>query len=682
MRYPLLRLLVPLIFGILFGEYVAPMCSFHLYATSMGFLFVLLLLTYHKLPKVFTWATFFLFFLLGSFLIEQQHLSTRYAFSGKEEFCLVHVEDDWEEKERSLLCEVSLQGVLREDSLCSSDHPYRFLLYFPKDSLSYTITRGNQLLVQVKWEAPKNNGNPDEFDYARYLKRKGITGSAYIPANKWKLVGNEPEESLRQKADDIRNQVVEHYRKLHFEEDELAVLMALTLGEKDELSDEIRETYSVAGASHVLALSGLHVALIAGLFMMMLYPLYRWNRHLKHICMVFVIILLILFAYFTGLSPSVVRAVLMFSLLSIAFFYSADALSLNAVWVAAFLMLLIHPLWLFDVGFQLSFSAVIAILTIQPLLRALYTPKTKLGSWLWGLMTVSVAAQLGTAPLVIYYFARFSTHFLLTNLLVIPMITLILYVAVFMLLFTPFPALQQVLAQGVNRLIQWQHVALQNIEQLPCASIDRLWIDGWQVLLIYLLLASFVLLWKRFTPRKLICSLASACLLVAYSFYLQIERQPQRAIAFYNLYRSPGVHLISENGESWMVCVEGVQEAERVNKTMKRHWNYLQMDEPTFQDADSYPEQIIEYAGKRICFLHDNRWKGRDADSILSIDYLYVSKGYRGDLSELKSLFSIHCVVLDASLSDYYTERIVHQCQESGIYYISLAEHGAYKVLL
>jgi competence protein ComEC len=160
-------------------------------------------------------------------------------------------------------------------------------------------------------------------------------------------------------------------------------------------------------------------------------------------------------------------------------------LTLNTLGVTAFLMLLFNPVWLFDVGFQLSFSAVAAIVLLQPGLYGLLSVKNRLLRKAWGLVTVSVAAQIGTAPLVMLYFSRFSTHFLLTNLLVIPLVSLIVYAAVILLVLTPFPVLQQLFADVVEIPLRMQNALLRWIEQLPLASIDRIWVDIWDVFLFY-----------------------------------------------------------------------------------------------------------------------------------------------------------------------------------------------------
>lgn len=158
---------------------------------------------------------------------------------------------------------------------------------------------------------------------------------------------------------------------------------------------------------------------------------------------VFLFVLLWGFAFFTGFSPSVVRSVTMLSVLAAADVFGRQTLSLNTLAIAAWMMLLVSPAWLFDIGYQLSFFAVASVLLIHRPLYRMLPVKGWVGKYVWGLMSVSVAAQLGTAPLVMFYFSRFPVYFLLANLVVIPLVTIILYAAVLMLFLTFF-ALAQV----------------------------------------------------------------------------------------------------------------------------------------------------------------------------------------------------------------------------------------------
>ena len=320
--------------------------------------------------------------------------------------------------------------------------------------------------------------------------RHGISGTGYVVSGKWALgssssfahsaASSDPSSqtspfaasrssdslhSIRYTAMFYREKVMNLYRKLGFEGDELAVLSALTVGEKTDLSDSIRESYSVSGASHVLALSGLHIGLLYALLFLLLKPLTRKWQAGRYFRSVLLLVLLWSFAFFTGLSPSVVRSVSMFSVLAIAELFGRQSLTLNTLAATAWVMLLVNPAWLFDVGFQLSFLAVFSILIIQKPVYRLLPVKNRIGKYVWGLMSVSIAAQIGTAPLVMLYFSRFSTHFLLTNLVVIPLVTVTLYAAVLMLLLTPLSAVQFVVAEAVRFLLKVLNLSLIHISE-------------------------------------------------------------------------------------------------------------------------------------------------------------------------------------------------------------------------
>ncbi|MDR0962771.1 MAG: ComEC/Rec2 family competence protein, partial [Mediterranea sp.] len=302
--------------------------------------------------------------------------------------------------------------------------------------------------------------------------------------------------------------------------DNLSVLSALTVGEKEELSDEIRETYSATGVSHVLAISGLHVGLLYALLLLLFSWSWRRWRYARHVSIFPITLLLGCFAFLTGFSPSAVRSVIMFSLLCMAAVQTGTLLTLNSISATAFLMLCFYPPWLFDAGFQLSFAAVTAICFIQPRLYRLWSFTHKAARYVWGLTTVSVAAQIGTAPLVIFYFHRFSVHFLLSNLWIIPLITLLLYVALLLPVCTPFPLLQQSVAQGIDGLLTFQHRLLRLLEHLPGSSVTGLHTDVFEIALYYL----FVLLVIRALSIKrvrsfyppLLCLFVFACYYALY----------------------------------------------------------------------------------------------------------------------------------------------------------------------
>lgn len=673
-RHPFLRLLLPLVLGIVCGDLFPNVALREYYGVlSAVLLSVLFLLYRYKQPFWFSCCVSLTLVAIGYFHMSAVWCAT--AFEPSTEKCVhkVRLLDDAELKARSTMCKVEVLDSYLSDS-CRADVPKGFfLLYFPKNVESATLRCGDELLVMTQLTPPRNSGNPDEFDYVKYLRRSGGAGTAYVPDGHWQVVGHDAERSFTQQAMGYRKRVVEQLRYLGFKEDNLAVLSALLLGDKEGLSDEIVETYAVSGASHVLALSGLHIGFLYALLFFLLSPLWKWKSWMKPVAILLIVLLLWLFAFFTGLSSSVVRSVTMFTIMSVAMLMRKDPLSLNVVAASAFLMLLVNPAWLFNVGFQLSYSAVVAILLLQPKLASLWQVENRLLRYVWGLLTVSVAAQIGTMPWVMFYFSRFSTHFLLTNLWVIPLVSVVLYAAVLMLLLTPFPTLQVAFAPVVDWLLSLQHGGLRMIEQLPYSSIDGICIDGWEVLLLFAAIFAFYYLWHSFSVRRMQLFLFSLLISVVYHTVQTHCNAPHASIAFYNMRNNPVVHCLTDGKHSWLVGTDSLPNVENVKSMLTSYWLKMRLETPQsigegYSDANiQVQDRILTYGGKRVCLLYDDFWKKKTVDAPLHVDVLFVSKGYKGGVKELCELFAFDNVVIDSSLTGYYREKITQDCRELNI---------------
>jgi len=274
-----------------------------------------------------------------------------------------------------------------------------------------------------------------------------------------------------------------------------AVVAAMALGDKSQLTKELKDTYAVSGASHILALSGLHLGIIYTLLSLLLS-----RRRWQVVSQVVIIICIWLFVLLVGMSASVVRSAVMFTVYALLSLGHRNQMSVNTLAFAAILMLLLNPMSLFDVGFQMSFMAVLAILLFYPFFESVWSQpflfNHRIFKWLWTMMAVSCAAQIGVAPLIAYYFGRFSNYFLLTNLLVVPAATLILYLSLLVLL---IPSLAYLLIYIVDAL----NCLLTGIATLPGASIEGLHPTLLQVLMTYVIIgAVYLLLIRRTSPAR------------------------------------------------------------------------------------------------------------------------------------------------------------------------------------
>ena len=691
-RYPYIRLIIPWITGVFCGDHFFDR-SWELFwsilalGLCIALLFVLYFLKRHSLRWCFGLAVSILCFIGGWLGITWQLQHAVYSFPEEETVYRVLITDAPQAKEHTYLC----QTLLKERRDTAGTYPIErtAILYLQQDSAVTRLKSGDELLISARISPPLNNRNFDEFDYARFLMRKGISGTGYVASGKWTKQDGMNNLDLKSIASSCRRKMISLYQKLGFSGDELAVLSALTIGDKTELSDSVRESYSVAGASHILALSGLHIGLLYTLLFFILKPIARRGNIGRVIRSVLLLLILLwAFAFFTGLSPSVVRSVSMFSILAMADMVGRQPLSLNTLAAAAWLMLFCNPAWLFDVGFQLSFLAVASILLIQKPIYHLITVKGRIGKYIWGLISVSVAAQIGTAPLVMFYFSRFSVHFLLTNLVVIPFITIILYAAVIMLLLTPLSWLQIVVAEGVKKLLEGLNFFVRWVEQLPYASIDGIWLYQSEILGIYIVgfLLTYYFMNRRY--RNLLICLFTILLLGTYHATLYWLDRPRTSLVFYNVRGCPAVHCIESDGRSWINYVDTIPNEKRLKRMAANYWKHHHLLPPKEITGDcrymvlNRQQQIISYHGCHICVINDNHWRNKTTVSPLYIQYLYLCKGYDGHLEELAQVFSFSYVILDASLSEYRRHLLESECKQSGLRFISLSDEGSVRFLL
>lgn len=360
------------------------------------------------------------------------------------------------------------------------------MLYLAKDSLAMDLKCGDQILFPTNL-IKKEESNP----YTTYLHSIGCSGTIYLPRGRWKRLGHANHFSLAYKAQETRKEVERKYAEAGLSGEELAILSALTLGDKSQLTQELKASYATTGASHILAVSGLHVGIVYWVIITLLSKILPGER-MKKVRVISSLTVLWGYAFIAGLSASVVRASIMLTLVAIGELLERRALTLNTLFASAFCMLLYHPRYLTDVGFQLSYTAVLSILLFQERIYKALIFNGYLLDKIWSLTSVSIAAQLGTLPIVLFHFHRFSNLFGLSGLIVIPVATLLIYAALLLLLCTPFPTLSGGVAWLIIHLTCAMNQAIRWMEQLPHASVDNIDFNGMDVLFLYLLLGSLL----------------------------------------------------------------------------------------------------------------------------------------------------------------------------------------------
>jgi competence protein ComEC len=295
----------------------------------------------------------------------------------------------------------------------------KFLLNIKKDSLHHVFVIGNRLQIQGSLYPNSSSKNPNQFDYGKYLANKQIYGQLYADAADIK-VSSQIEKDIWYYAAQIRNTIINNLKKDGFHSTELNVAVALLLGQQQDVDPEIIQDYQYAGAVHILSVSGLHIGFILLFVTFILKPVPN-NRKGSLLKLMIILCSLWLFGILAGLAPSVVRSVTMFSFVAIGQHLRRSVNIYHTLLVSILLILLVQPSFLFDVGFQLSYLALFFIIWFHPLLSSLWEPKNKISKYIWDILSVSFAAQIGTLPLSLYYFHQFPGLFFITNLVIIPL---------------------------------------------------------------------------------------------------------------------------------------------------------------------------------------------------------------------------------------------------------------------
>ncbi len=291
--------------------------------------------------------------------------------------------------------------------------------------LSAAFNLGDRILVNTSLETLPEPRNPYQFNYARYLENQQIYKKVNLFTNEWKLLP-EKSNSLKTEIANFRKKLLVSLSEQGFSPDVLMITKAMVLGDKRELSKELKLGYSKAGVLHILAVSGLHVGIILLMLNFLFKPIEYLSTKGKVVKLFCVLLCLWGYAFLVGASPSVIRSVTMFSFVAVGLYLNTATRVLFSLVSSALILLIYNPYYLFDVGFQMSYLAVFFIIWIQPLLYEFWKPKNLFLDYFWKLLTVSTAAQLGVLPLSLFYFHQFPSLFLLTNLVVIPFVGVIL----------------------------------------------------------------------------------------------------------------------------------------------------------------------------------------------------------------------------------------------------------------
>lgn len=472
-NHSLIRLIIPFTLGMvganLFIVHMDESVLFILCCIVLAFSFFLIKSSHTYRDSMFGVVAMTFFFLLGMTLYTGKHHRIANSVPQDTTFCQGILAEMPTEKDRSWA--LNLQ---QEDGT-------HILLYIGKDweepqhdSCTFaTLQLGDTILAHIKHLEETENGGGKFYFYRRYLFHHGICATAYTPHGHWTSKPCQSHQSLILFAKENQNHLHHIYEDNGLDQEAINIIEAMTIGRKTDIPKETRTAYAHAGVSHVLALSGFHVGIIVLMLQFfslkhMLSLRWRWINNLV------IAVALWCYALLTGLSPSLVRATLMFTILLLSQSTFRNDLSLNSCALAFFIMLCINPFYLHDAGFQLSFIAVgsIGILGKKLITIASFHNNLAHYAWLITIIAISLISTLFTAPLVAYHFGHVSTLALLSNLLLFPFVHLLMFASILWWAFLWCPPISDLLTLLLNWTATTMNTISETIASIPFSTIE------------------------------------------------------------------------------------------------------------------------------------------------------------------------------------------------------------------
>ena len=578
------------------------------------------------------------------------------------------------EKSKSFKANASITHLLGNEKVIPVQG--KIILYFKKDSLLPRLEYGSQIIFTKPLQEIKNSGNPGGFDYKRYSLFQGTTHQVFLTAEEFTILPSTNKKWLHSFLDLTREKVLDILRTNIPGNRELGLAEALLIGYKDDLDKALVQSYSNTGVVHIIAISGLHLGLIYWLLLQLLRPLQR-RKYIKWLRPVIIVLGLWLFSLLAGAQPSILRSAIMFTCIVLGENLSKKTSIYNTLALSAFILLCYNPYWLWDVGFQLSYSAVLSIIIFMQPIYNLFYIKNRLLDFFWKLNAVTIAAQILTLPVSIYHFHQFPTHFLLTNFVAVPLSSFILLGEIFLCIISFIPAIALLTGKILHWLIWLMNSYVERVEYLPYSLWDSLQITLIQAILLFLF-AGAISYWL-FEKKK--SGLMVGLTIIICFFFLRgfsfWQTSRQKKIIVYNVPQHRAIDFI--NGRNFLFSGD----ADLITADFARNFHLkpsriLQRVRvaASLQDLAS-DDHYVSFGTKKILLL-DNTISLKPSGTKYQIDLLVVSKNPKLYISRLTSFLAIKQIVFDGSVPSGKLKYWKKDCDSLHIPYHDVVEKGAF----
>ena len=680
-RAPLLRILMPLILGILVGEAVTPSAVvIILSVTTAVVAYAATEYVARKSPRnavKYASAPTLLISVTCATLgcaLEAAHRTPDINAGECRGHCIYGEITSIRDRDNSTDMRVTILGDCDKAAASITGHKVQVLL----DHKELQVTEGDIIAFMSTLSPISNYGNPEEFDYSKYMRRQGITHRQVLGKGQYRIVGHRG--SLATASKHTQRHLANTVLHSHLNPATKYFLNAALLGDVSFIDPDVRLQFSKAGLAHMLAISGLHIGIILMLISFVLQPLIYVNGHKLRTLLSMAAIGGYLFI--TGAPTSAVRATVMIGFVMAAYLAYRQNSSLNALCGAAIAILLFSPYSIHSVGFQLSFSAVLALTLLYPKI-AIVSPKRRIAHFAVSSLLTIVIANIGCSVISAHYFHTLPLLSILSNLIIIPLLPFYiglgaLYV-IFLLLGIDIGAIGWLLDAGYGCATSMAGL----MTRLPLAHIDNIHISApIMILYILLLIAITLLAHKRSFPRII----ATLILMISIAATAIMERATTPSSGFVILNdpsSTPLLYFHGGTGEVW--CNDRALDLDEFEQRYRNMLSKYRIKELRMIGDSNTPRTIGPFGvvgGQRIAMVSATRWKYFTAKSPVNVDYMVITRSYYGTIGQLLSIFNPRTVVIAGDVSPESLSKYTSELDSLDVQFHSISLHGAILVTL
>lgn len=683
-RAPFLRLLIPLVSGILIQWYFPlPVKMFIIISCFCCFFYLLFGLLRDYYFFRYRWILGALVFLmtavLGMMITHFKNISHRSDWLGiynSDSTTVVAILTDKPvEREKSWKVQARVNTLMQNNSILSCEG--RILIYFEKGDAGINELEGGSAIVFKKNLQPiRNSGNPGAFDYRRYCLFQGITHQVYLRKNEFVLHARQSDGLYRKWIQGIRGKIIRTLQIYIPGRSESAIAQALLIGYRNDLDADQLRSFANAGVMHVIAISGLHLGIVYGLLVFLLRPFKR-KPGFKWICGLIILICLWLFALLTGAGPSVLRSAVMFSFIVIGESVQKKISVYHTLSASAFFLLCWNPFYLWDIGFQLSYAAVLSIVIFSKPISCWFYSRIWFLNSVWKLMAVTLAAQILTMPLTVYHFHQMSNLFLPANLIIVPLSALALYGEILLCLISPITVVANFLGKILGFILGTMNHYVALIDTIPFAVSNNFSISVFQSGLLFLFIATIGSWLMSRQKRMFILSLVLLMVMGMWRLGDRWSKRTQSKLVVYNIPGHRAIDFVQGltyqfEGDSVIVTEPGLYNfylrPARLSFGLKRTENIrgLKGNSPFY------------YFGNQAVLVLDSSWVFPNALEPIDKHVIILSGAASVSISQLHQIFNCRQYVFDASSPAWKIRQWKNECDSLHLRRHSVAEDGAF----